>query len=119
MKKVIVSAALVALSMVTYSQAQPEERYSSLVFQKYIAKRLSNYSTYAIQGINGTIRVEVKISATGIDEVRVLEGINPTIDEQVVNMIKNTPERIVNGMFDAKQTYVVVPIRLITLSGNE
>jgi len=111
MKKVIISA--VALMVSAAAFAQTNNLKSSLKFQRYISKNISSYTSYAADGVQGTVRLQVIFANDGIGEVNVLTGISQELDQQVVALVRRTPSRIVQKMIEDKQTSVILPVKFV------
>jgi outer membrane biosynthesis protein TonB len=110
MKKVIIIAVTLMVSVAAFAQTNSTK--SNAKFQRYISKNIAYHTSHATDGIQGTVKVEVKFSENSIDAI-LISGIDPKLDEQVVAMIKRTPSKIVQGMIDEKQTSIIVPVKFV------
>jgi hypothetical protein len=110
MRKVIISA--VALMVSASAFAQTSSR-SNIKFQRYISNNISHSTSYVNDGIQGTIKVKVNFNEDSINNIDVISGIDPKIDEQLVALIKRTPSRIIQRMIDSKQGSVIVPVTFV------
>ena len=111
MKKVIISA--VALMVSAAAFAQTNNLKSSLKFQRYISQNISSNTSYAADGVQGTVRIKVNFVNDSVGEVNVLTGISQELDDQIVALVKRTPQRIVQKMIEEKQTSVILPVKFV------
>ena len=110
MKKVIITAMALVLGATAFGQTNQK---SELEFNRYLAKKISNFSSFGNEGVQGTVQVKMSISPEGVTSVNVISGVNPKIDEEVVAWIKNTPAKIVSKLAEEKQKQVIVPVKLV------
>ena len=111
MKKLIITAATILMGFSVFSKGPVEK--SNVEFQRYIAKQLSYYSTFVNEGVQGTVTVRVKLNENGFDTIQVLSGLNQNIDNEIVELIKKTPSKIVTSMYNEKNKIVIIPVTLI------
>lgn len=111
MKKVIIAACVAVLAAT--ATAQSGNSKSSLEFQKYIAKKISYNTSFAKQEVQGTIKVRVNVTPTGVEEVDIISGLNPLIDEEVVKIIKSTPSKVAGKVSSEGSVSMVLPVKLV------
>jgi len=111
MKKVILAASVLLIGTAAF--AQTGNGKSDLEFQKYIAKKISYSTNFANEEVQGTIRVKLDMTPHGVENVNIISGINPRIDAQVMNIIKNTPSSVTSKFASDKVVTMVLPVRLV------
>lgn len=111
MKKALITAIAILAGASAFGQTTTSK--SNIEFQRYISKNVSYYSSFANEGVEGTVRVKVNVTANGFESVDVLSGVNSKIDKQVADLIMKTPSYIVAKLSNNKATTMVVPVKLI------
>ncbi len=111
MKKVILAASVLLIGTAAF--AQTSNGKSDLEFRKYIAKKISYNTNFANEEVQGTIRVKLDVTPNGVENVNLISGINPKIDSQIINIIKNTPNSVTSKFATDKAVTMVVPVRLV------
>ncbi|MFN0050195.1 MAG: energy transducer TonB [Cytophagales bacterium] len=111
MKKVILAATAILMGAAAFAQSSNGK--SELEFQKYIAKKISYTTNFAYYEVQGTMTVRMDVTPNGVENVNLVSGINPKIDAEVVEIIKNAPSKYTSKLSSDKAVTMVMPIRFV------
>jgi len=112
MKKILISGAALLIAVSSFGKTRPKK--SSPSFYQYVAKEISDHSSFAKDGVSGTMKVQVTITDSGIESVYMVAGLNEKIDQQIIELIRNTPLDISTTMASVdKKTVLIVPVKLV------
>jgi outer membrane biosynthesis protein TonB len=111
MKKVILAASALLIGAAAFAQTTTSK--SDLEFQKYIAKKISNNTNFAYYEVQGTITVKMNVTPNGVETVNLVSGLNPKLDSEVVEIIKNAPAKYTTKLSTDKAVTMVMPIRFV------
>ncbi|MDX2195322.1 MAG: hypothetical protein NW207_02805 [Cytophagales bacterium] len=112
MKKVIITASILALGYAASWGQNDAPAMSNSLFHRYINKSLYTKVNFANENVEGLYKVKFNVNETGIDSVQV-EGADSNINKQLEKMVMNTPKYIVGVMQHSHAKKCIVPIRLV------
>lgn len=114
MKKILISGAALLIAVSSFGKSRPKK--SSPNFYQYVAKEISNHSSFAKEGLSGTIKVKVTITSSGIESAYIVAGLDEKIDQQIIELIKNAPLEVTSTVANADdKTVLIVPVKLVVL----
>ncbi|MDX2191354.1 MAG: hypothetical protein SFY32_15990 [Bacteroidota bacterium] len=114
MKKVILSAAILMIGMTVASgQSKEANARANTEFRQYISKQINRNIDFIDEHVQGTFRFKLNVSSSGFDSVYVVNGVNEQIDNQLIKIIKNTPNKISSSLYKGENKVVELPISFI------
>lgn len=109
MKKVILSAAILMVSLSAFAQETHVNPNSAL--RKYIARNVNQITTYAVKDYHGTVKVKIELNENGTPVVKLISGVNEELDSKVMNIVRNTPDYIIAKLVEQNQKSLIIPVR--------